>query len=240
MKNIYIVKLNLNGKTYYKVGQTDSGKVKARFDAFRKYKYEVVKTWELNDDLCLYLELLVHKNFKHVSLVFPENICGKTEFYSEVGDIVNFIQERKGMRVEVGHASKNCKGVSVIFKKSANKIQQHLNAKTKDLEISYKVIGFWIYNYTFAKSNGYTHLIFRMGMSGDCCVKFTEQSALVKWTKRLGDLGFLEIVVGSGYTPSYITFTEKFKNCVDFRNDMFRSLVKSDMSEEHRKYFYPE
>ena len=144
------------------------------------------------------------------------------------------------MRVEVGYASKNCKGVSVIFKRSANKIQQDLNVKSKDLEISYKVIGFWIYNYTYAKSKGYTHLIFRMKMSGDCCVKFTEQSTLVKWTKILGDLGFLEIVAGSGYTPSHITFTEKFKDYVYFRHDMFRSLVKADMSEEHRKYFYPE
>lgn len=229
-----------NDCVFYKVGQTDSSKVKARFDAFRKYECEVVETWELTDDLCLYLELLVHKNFKHLSIVFPENICGKTEFYSEIEDIVNFVQVNKDLEIEVGYASKNCKGVSIIFKRSATKVQQDLSVKLKDLEVSYKVIGFWIYNYTYAKSNGYTHLIFRMGMSRDQYVKFTEQSTLVKWTKRLNDLGFLEIVVGSGYTPSYVTFTEKFKDYVDFRYDMFRSLVKVDMSEEHRQSFYPE
>ena len=71
MKNIYIVKLNLNGKTYYKVGQTGSENIASRFKWFKKYNYEIVKVWELDDEMCLYLELLVHEKFKHISVVFP-------------------------------------------------------------------------------------------------------------------------------------------------------------------------
>ena len=45
MKNIYIVKLNLNGKTYYKVGQTGSEKIANRFKSFKKYDYEIARFW---------------------------------------------------------------------------------------------------------------------------------------------------------------------------------------------------
>ena len=56
MKNIHIVKLNLKGKTYYKVGQTGLDKIASRFKRFKKYNYEIVKVWELDYDN-LYLNL---------------------------------------------------------------------------------------------------------------------------------------------------------------------------------------
>ena len=112
MKNIYIVKLNLNGKTYYNVGQTGLDKIANRFKRFKKYSYEIVKVWELDDEMCLYLELLVHEKFKHLSVVFPENMCGKTEFYLCVDDIVLFIENNKNSMICTGLASKDFKAIS--------------------------------------------------------------------------------------------------------------------------------
>ena len=240
MKNIYIVKLNLNGKTYYKVGQTGSENIASRFKWFKKYNYEIVKIWELDDEMCLYLELLVHEKFKHISVVFPENICGKTEFYLGVDDIVLFIETNKNSMIYTGLISKDFKGVSTTLKKTVNKIQEGITLKKKDFDISYKVVGFWLYNYIYLKSQNYSHLKFRLGTGGDDIVKFTSHSILVKLTKVLGDLGFIEIVTGTGYTPSYISFTQKFENIVDLTHEMFRVLTKSDMSEYHKNFFYPD
>ena len=238
MKNIYIVKLNLNGKTYYKVGQTGLDNIVSRFKRFKKYNYEIVKVWELDDEMCLYLELLVHEKFKHLSVVFPENICGKTEFYLCVDDIVLFIETNKNSMICTGLASKDFKGVSTTLKKTVSKIQEDITLKKKDFDISYKIIGFWLYNYIYLKSQNYSHLKFRLGTGGEDIVKFTSHSILVKWTKVLGDLGFIEIVTGTGYTPSYISFTQKFENMVELTPEIFRVLTKSDMSEYHRNFFY--
>ena len=240
MKNIYIVKLSLNGKTYYKVGQTGLDKIANRFKRFKKYNYEIVKVWEIEDEMCLYLELLVHEKFKHLSVVFPENICGKTEFYLGVDDIVLFIENNKKSMICAGLVSKDFKGVSSTLKKTVNKIQEDITLKKKDFDISYKIVGFWLYNYIYLKSQNYSHLKFRLGTGGEDIVKFTSHSILVKWTKVLGDLGFIEIVTGTGYTPSYISFTQKFESMVELTPEMFRVLTKSDMSEYHRNFFYPE
>lgn len=239
MKYIYAISLECLGETYYKIGHTDTENTGNRFKGFKKYNFKILKTWNLEENLCLYLEMLVHNKFKHLSADFPDQIYGKTEIYSDLSEIIIFLDNKVNMSVNIQYASLNSKGYTSCFKPIVDVLLKELEYDKRKENVVRGCVSFWVYNYFYALSNGYTHLKFRMGRSNDKHNELFSHATLVLWTEELCKLGYLDVVSGSGYTTSIVSFTEKFLSIVFVKDYMFKSLIKSDLSEYHRKLFYP-